>query len=353
MPVILRFSIFLSFIIPICASFSGQPEAPVRFIGYGNMPSVAVGQDGKVYVVFGRKDSIFLTYSSNQGQSFSTPSLITELPRMYSFAMRGPQVASTNRGLVITAITQAGNIYSLTSPDGISWSKPARVNDTDSSAPEGLMSISAHRNNVFAVWLDIRGNRRNKIYGSSSVDGGVSWQPNKLIYQSPDSTVCECCKPSVMMRGDRVYVMFRNWLEQNRDLYLMHSIDRGKSFSSAAKLGTGSWKLNGCPMDGGGIDMNGKGDVQTVWRRESKIYTAIPGRTESEIGEGKSCVMVSLQNKNIYAWVHKGDIVIRRSDGQLIKPGKGASPVLKKLDPNTAICVWENENQIEAAVFAL
>jgi hypothetical protein len=147
--------------------------------------------------------------------------------------------------------------------------------------------------------------------------------------------------------------MFRNWLDQNRDLYLASSTDGGKSFNSAAKLGTGSWKLNGCPMDGGGLDMNGKGEVQTVWRRGSKIYSAIPGKTELEIGEGKSCVMISLQNQNIYAWVYQGNITILRPSGELIKPGKGANPVLKKLDSKTAICIWENDNQVEAAVLAL
>ena len=33
---------------------------------------------------------------------------------------------------------------------------------------------------------------------------------------SPDTTVCECCKPSVVIEGNNVYVMFRNWLNGNR-----------------------------------------------------------------------------------------------------------------------------------------
>jgi hypothetical protein len=49
-----------------------------------------------------------------------------------------------------------------------------------------------------------------------------------MIYTSPDSTVCECCKPNVAMKGNNVYVMFRNWLHGNRDLYLIQSSDEEK-----------------------------------------------------------------------------------------------------------------------------
>ena len=101
-----------------------------------------------------------------------------------------------------------------------------------------------------------------------------------MIYTSPDSTVCECCKPSVVMKNNNVYVMFRNLLNGNRDLYLIQSADGGNSFGEAQKLGTGSWQLDGCPMDGGGIAVNDNGEVQTVWRRKNKIFAAAPGNSE-------------------------------------------------------------------------
>lgn len=47
--------------------------------------------------------------------------------------------------------------------------------------------------------------------------------------------------------------------------------DGGASFGKAQKLGEGSWKLNGCPMDGGGLAIDENGDVQTVWRRKNTI----------------------------------------------------------------------------------
>ena len=176
---------------------------------------------------------------------------------------------------------------------------------------------------------------------------------NKMIYTSPDTTVCECCKPSVVMKGNHVYVMFRNWLNGNRDLYLIQSSDGGASFGQAQKLGSGSWKLNGCPMDGGGLAISQNGEVQTVWRRKEIIYKAMPGEPEKEIGVGRYCALEIVNNRNIYTWTEKEEVVLMNSNGEKKVLGKGSQPVLKALDKGHAICVWENEKQIHASVLAL
>ncbi len=219
--------------------------------------------------------------------TFSRPSLISVLPHAYSFATRGPQIAATKKGLVVTACTSQGDIYSFYKNDGGHWLQGKKVNDADTIAKEGLMALSADGDNVFAVWLDLRGNDKNKIYGAGSNDDGKTWSKNVLVYASPDTSVCECCKPSVVVKENKVYVMFRNWLQDNRDLYLTRSDDGGHTFNPAQKLGNGTWKLNGCPMDGGSLAVNKDGEIQTVWRREGKVYAAMPAMPEKEIGEGK------------------------------------------------------------------
>ena len=51
--------------------------------------------------------------------------------------------------------------------------------------------------------------------------------------------------------------MFRNNVNGSRDEYLVESRDGGRSFAAARKLGSGTWPLNGCPMDGGGLAIEG------------------------------------------------------------------------------------------------
>ena len=322
-------------------------------VAKGQIPNIAKGKDNKLHLVFGTGDSIMYSYSSDQGHSFSAPELISVLPKVYTFAMRGPQVAVTNNSIVVTAATSKGDIFSFHKEDGHNWVQGGRVNDVDTIAKEGLMSLSADDDNLYAVWLDLRGNKRNKIYGSKSVDGGKTWLTNKMIYTSPDTTVCECCKPSVLIRNNHVYVMFRNWLKGNRDLYVVESQDGGDTFGQAQKLGNGSWKLNGCPMDGGGLAINKNGEIQTVWRREGKIYSDEPGKAEKQVGEGRSCSIETINNKDIYAWTEKENIIVTKPDGQKVNLGKGTLPILRTIDNDKVICIWQTESEIHASVLNL
>ncbi len=318
-------------------------------IADGEMPNLAKDKDNNLHLVYGIGDSIFYSYSSNHGKTFSAPSVISVLPGSYSFATRGPQVATVNERIIVTACTSKGDIFSFYKEENGKWAQGGKVNDADTTAKEGLMALSSDVDKVFAIWLDLRTDNHNKIYGAGSTDGGKTWLPNKLIYSSPDTTVCECCKPSVIVKDKYVYVMFRNWLHGNRDLYLIKSNDDGNTFGEAQKLGTGNWKLNGCPMDGGAMALN-NGVVETVWRRQSKVFASTPGMPEKEIGEGKSCTMEVVNGKKNYAWTENGAVVVITAQGQKEVLGKGSQPILKALNNEQVICIWENDKQIHASV---
>jgi hypothetical protein len=341
----------------VCFSFESCKERSdgnhsALLIGYGQMPNMAKDQAGRLRLAYGSGDSIMYTFSSDLGKTFSPPVLVATLPHLFSFSMRGPQIAVSDSGLTIIACSKSGNIYSYRKTESENWSPAARVNDADTIAKEGLMALGGDGKNIFAVWLDIR-DKHNKIFGAGSTNGGKSWTKNIMVYTSPDSSVCECCKPSVVVKGNHVYVMFRNWLKGNRDLYLIQSDDMGSHFNNAEKLGMGSWALNGCPMDGGGLALNQKNIPQTVWRRQGTIYSCEPGQSEKELGEGRSCTMESFNNNNIYSWTEKGEVFILKPNGHKISFGKGQLPVIKAADSEHAVCVWENENQIYSGIVDL
>ncbi|GAA4749122.1 sialidase family protein [Flavisolibacter ginsenosidimutans] len=321
-------------------------------VAIGQLPNTTIDRSGGVQLVYGNGDSILYSCLNEKASDFLKPALIAVIPHVYTFATRGPQIAETTKGLIVTACTSSGNIYSFYKEENDRWTKGGRVNDVDTVAKEGLTGLAADGNSVFAVWLDLRGNRRNKIVGARSTDGGRTWSKNVLIYASPDGTVCECCKPSVVVKGNNVYVMFRNWLNGNRDLYLAQSKDGGKTFSKPQKLGTGSWKLNGCPMDGGGLAVSRQGVVQTVWQREGKIFAAASGKPEREIGTGRGCTVTVTNGKPVYAWTEKGEVVVLNSEGQKLVLGKGIQPIIKTKNNGEIVCVWENEKQIRAALIS-
>ena len=321
-------------------------------IAQGQMPDLSKDNSGLVHLVYGSGDSILYSFSSDKGKSFSSPSLVALLPKLAASHMRGPQIAATSNGLVVTACNRMGDIFSFTKDQSGRWSQAMRVNDVDTTAKENLMALSADGNNAFAIWLDLRAGH-NRIYGAKSTDGGKLWSGNMLVYASPDTTVCECCKPSVVMKGNNVYVMFRNWINGNRDLYLIQSADGGNTFGQAQKLGNGSWALNGCPMDGGGLPISGNGNAETVWNRKGVIYACEPGKDERKLGEGKNCTIESVNGKNVYAWTEDGNVVVLKPQGMKKNLGKGQLPILKAINNEHVLCVWENDKQIHKTVLEL
>jgi hypothetical protein len=316
------------------------------------MPNLARDNAGTIHLVYGNGDTIIYSYSSDNGKNFTSPVIISIVSNLASSHMRGPQIAATSNSWVVTACNDMGNIFSFTKDETNKWSQAVRVNDVDTIAKENLMALSADDNNAFAVWLDLR-DGHNRIYGAKSIDGGKSWSKNILVYASPDTTVCECCKPSVVVRGNNIYVMFRNWLDGNRDLYLIQSSDGGNSFGQAQKLGNGSWPLNGCPMDGGGLVINKNGNAETVWNRKGTIYACEPGKEEKKLGEGKNCTMELVNGKNVYAWVTNGHVIVMKPQGMKKDLGQGQLPILKAVNNEHVLCVFENDKQIHKEVLEL
>ncbi len=341
--------LFLFFLIA-CTERQETNNSPVTLIANGKMPAITKAENKIIHLVFGSGDSIMYTHSDGEGYSFSPPELVDTLSGLVASATRGPQIITTTESITIIAVNQPGNIFSYTRKSA-KWIKTAKVNDVDTTDKEGFIGLSGdNENNLFAIWTDLRSDNQNKIFGARSNDGGKSWMKNILIYASPDSTICECCKPSVVMNGKNVFVMFRNWVNGNRDLYIIQSVDGGETFGQAQKLGKGTWPLNGCPMDGGGLVIAKTGALQTVWRRESKIYTCEPGKEEKEIGEGKGCNIETVNGKNIYAWSSNGNVTCLLPDGSKKILGKGSLPILKSMSNNEVICVWEDDAQIKSVM---
>lgn len=324
----------------------------VTISSFGKQPVVAVDDDGNVHVVFGEKDQIFYSSSRDGGRTFSTAQKVGQQQKLALGATRGPQVVTTQDYVVIGAADHTGKImvYRL-KKGGNTWSKGVNLLHGDSTAKEGFVALAAGKENrVHAAWLDLRIGHHNNIFSASSPDGGQSWSVNKLVYPSPEGRVCPCCRPSIAAdRKGNVYVMFRNELKGARDLYLARSADGGKTFDAAQKLGYGTWMLKQCPMDGGAVAMDAKGNAGTTWRRENNVYYSEPGKKEMLIGEGRASTLVKTSRGNYFAWQQGNQImVLTPSSLKAEVLGAGIYPRLGVLANGRVLCVWESAGSIVA-----
>jgi hypothetical protein len=231
------------------------------------------------------------------------------------------------------------------------WSKGVNILGMDSTAKEGFVAIAAGRgNDVYAAWLDLRIGQHNNLFGASSGDGGKTWSESKLIYKSPDGGICPCCRPSLTAdtKGN-VYVMFRNDVDGARDMYLSRSDDGAKTFTRAEKLGMDSWTLDKCPMDGGAVSLDAKGQIGTTWIRDKFVFYAEPGKPEQRIAGGRSPALAKTAKGEYLAWQNDSEIEILTPGEIGTKAiGTGIYPRLTSMPDGSVICVWESDGSILA-----
>jgi len=332
------------------------PDAPAR------EPQLAAS-GSTVALTFGAGSAIYFTVSHDSGRTFSVPVKVEQASNVVLTHHRGPRIAFSGKTIVISAITSTtpssdahahsggpdGDLFVWRSTDGgKTWSQAIRVNDVPNAPNEALHTLAADaKGNLFLAWLDHRAGADGKtLYGARSADGGATWSKNFLVYQSPDGTICECCHPSSAFTPDgELLVMWRNWLDGSRDMYLARS-RAGAVFGPAEKLGAGTWKLKGCPMDGGGVVVSGK-RIFTAWRREGTVYLAEPGGHETALGQGKDLAVAAGPKGAYVAWAGASGIELRAPDAAPVTLSKdGALPAITVLSDGAVVAAWQEGDSI-------
>jgi hypothetical protein len=326
-----------------------QPVSPTT---PNRQPQLASG-NGTVAMVFGSGESIWFTGSGDNGRTWGKPAKVAELPKLLLGRHRGPRVNISGNTIVVSAISSdPGDLLVWRSTDvGRTWSKPVTVNDQPKASREGLHAMAADAEGHLALaWLDDRTPQGKRLFGAFSNDGGATWGKNVLLYESPDGTICQCCAPSLVSLGNGEFAaMFRNVIDGSRDLYTLR-LSGGKPVGAAEKAGVGTWKLDACPMDGGGMAVR-DGKIATAWRRDHDVYLAEPGKPEVKVGTGMD-VAFGANNQGLYVlWSTPAGIEMHLPNAT--KPTHlsdgGAFPAILTLPDGGMLAAWEENGAIATA----
>lgn len=302
-------------ILGLTFAFAAPVEViPADFVG-AIQPQIALGADGRIHLVFGQGSSLFYV-TSKDGTTFSTPARVATLEKLALGMRRGPRIAVSKNLLLITAISHVdGNVHAWTSPDGANWQEQRALNQVPLSAREGLHALAGNgQNRIGLTWLDLRTGKMS-LWGKFSEDGGLHWGEDRLVYASPEGPICQCCAPSVAFAPDgRIGIMWRNLLQGARDLYLTETKD-GVSFSPPLKLGQGSWMLNACPMDGGGLTYDQNSQGLPVWKRLRAVFSSENPTIERMVAESAAQPVATFVGKTpLVFWESKGALMLQRGN---------------------------------------
>ena len=257
-------------------------------------PATVSASDGTFYVAWVNHElkqaDVMLTHFSADGEAISPPVRVNRQAGAAT-AWRGdqPSVAVAPNGAVYvlwTARVDAGDqhgtdIYLSTSNDGgRSFGTEVKVNDDKATGPHGMHSLAVAKDGrIYAGWLDERNVHAPKpstkaeghhmesnrdVYLAYSTDGGRTFSVNRKVA----SDACPCCKTALAVSPDgTLYAGWRQVLPGSfRHIAVATSTDGGTNFSTPVIVSDDRWVLQGCPVSGPSLSVDGSsGNLKVVW----------------------------------------------------------------------------------------
>lgn len=308
---------------------------------------MVVAADGSIVVTLGLETNVFCVRSIDGGKHFAEPVPVGALPKLALGRRRGPRIAATSGRILISAIShETGNLVAWSSKDnGRSWSNPTRIDSADKSAREGLHAMTTGQGGFVCVaWLDLR-NGRTELWAATSLVHGATWSDNRQVDKSPSGSICECCHPSLMVDSKGLlWAMWRNSIDGSRDMFASFSRDGGQTFSEARKLGTATWNLPACPMDGGQLVGGPEGACLSIWRREKSVVMA-DGLQEMLLSKrGKLPAGANAGGPTYWAWEQGTELTLKAgTNDPVVLDGNGSFvAIVAGKGSSHPYAVWES-----------
>lgn len=320
-------------------------------------PVTASAADGSFYVAWvnhdGKQADVMIANFSSNGEMRGTPVRVNRQVGVAT-AWRGdqPSLGVADNGsvhVVWTARVDAGgkhgtDLYMSVSNDrGQSFAFEIKINDDKIPGAHGMHSLAiAKDGRVYVGWLDERNIQKPKpstkgeghhmesnrdLFIAHSTDGGRNFSTNRKIA----SEACPCCKTALAIANDgTLYAGWRQVLPGSyRHIAVMSSTDGGATFSSPVIVSDDRWMLQGCPVSGPSLSVDTSGRLKVLWYAAGEANAPGLYFTES-IDKGRSF-----------------------SARQLLaqEPVKG-TPALTAINSGT-IAVWQNSSVAEARISEL
>lgn len=209
--------------------------------GISWFPSVAVGPDGTVHIVWDDDRSgtrtIYYRRSADGGASWDAETVISTGAGKAWY----PDVAADAQGRVVAAWQDqrngAGEIYLRRSLDGgKTWESELRLTNASYESERPTLSVDG-KGRLHLAWYDWRDDpSRAEVYYAKSSDGGASWETQTRLTTNSGATSSGL--PALASDGnDGLHLVYYHGTKLvSGDVYYLRSADGGASWASPTRL---------------------------------------------------------------------------------------------------------------------
>jgi len=236
---------------------------------------------GKLWVAWVFSGHVYVSTSSDKGQSFSKSVPVNRVPeKIYAKGENRPKIVVDDKGVIYVSWTQSlakrftGHIrFSRSTDGGEHFSEPLTVNDHQEIAGHRFDALAINKmGHVYLAWLDKRDQLAAKksggkyhgaaLYYAISTDGGQTFQKNKKIIDHS----CQCCRVAIAIDTDQLPVVL--WRHIFGDNIRDHALVKFNSKNQAGELirvSHDNWKVDGCPHHGPAISITENNIYHMTW----------------------------------------------------------------------------------------
>jgi hypothetical protein len=259
----------------------------LRVPNSGLQPQALVDERGMLHLIYfsgepGGGDIFYLRRDSGK-TDFSPPIRINSEPNsaVAVGTIRGAHFAIGKNGRIHVAWNgphKAGReapMFYARMNDARTAFEPQRNVMQFSGGLDGGGSIAADKDgNVYVVWHGKggkEGEEYRRVWIAKSADDGKTLSREVATWNEPTGA-CGCCGMRAFVDAQgRVHLLYRAAKEKvNRDMYLLTSVDRGKSFSGML---IDKWKLDVCPMSSAALAEDAS-RLLAAWETQGQVYFA-------------------------------------------------------------------------------
>jgi hypothetical protein len=258
----------------------------------GIQPQTVLDGDGVLHMIYFKGDASggnieYVSHKLN-GKDFSEPVRVnSEAGSAIAIGtVRGPQIAVGRNGRVY--VIWFGSQAHVGDPSNSMPVFFARLNDSRrafepqrnlmqyAKGGDGGISVAADaQSDVYAVWHAMGaepGENHRRVYLARSTDDGKTFA--REVPVSPTTLgACGCCGMRAFVdEHGTLFVLYRAAAESaHRDMTLLTSTDQGRAFRVTA---VAPWELNACPMTTAYLSEGGK-RVLAAWETAGQVYFSL------------------------------------------------------------------------------
>ena len=257
------------------AVHAGERVNTIRVPGDAKVVKAQIGTDGAIHLLLDSEDGPRYVKSTDTGVTFSAPmASVDAASQKPGLKFHSEDLAIGKDGRVHVAMAnnawklklpqeEWGFYYASLAPGAKAFSPVRNLNRKPS---EGFSLAADERGNVSACFLS------GKLFTMVSHDDGETF----TSYAEPNAAwnPCDCCTTAAAYGADgKLALLYREETDNDRDMYVVLSDQRGETKPLRTRVSGAPWKLNGCPMTYYTVARTANGYV-AAWPTKGEVYFA-------------------------------------------------------------------------------